>query len=272
MSGHHISDAYIPAAFNKSSDIESRESFKALGLTGTHGSVAVRGKGESVCAKCNKDIVGASLAAMGKHFHQNCFTCSQCLKPIPVKIGGVTPSFGTLGSNDDVWCENCMKIDREMGTAHSVFEKKGGSAAKKPVAASGGAAGAASGAPCTACGKPLSGKSTVLKDGTKYHPACFVCAGCKSDLSAGHKFQDGKPFCGACYNKKNFTSDPYRNKVPPAHLVDGPTVDDFSSLSASKAKPVAAGGSGAGKFCSSCGKPNTLGPAAKFCGECGAKF
>jgi len=241
MSRHHISDAYIPEAFNKHSDIESREAFKALGLSGEYSqSVSVKGKVEK-CAKFSKDIVGASLIAMGKHFHQSCFTCSQCHKAIPVKIGGVTPSFATLG--DDVWCEDCVNKDKQTGTAHSVFEKKGGPG-KSPakVAGAGAGAGSGAGATCKACAKALPSKYVVLKDGSKYHKECFVCANCKSDLSAGHKFHEDKAYCGNCYTKRVFTSDPYKNKIPPAHLVDdGPA----------PAVPV----SGAGKFCGMCGQP-----------------
>ena len=115
------------------------------------------------CFKCLKEIIPPT--PISRHndqcYHQNCFTCSICNKPI--KETQIFP--------DLIRCLNCV-------------EKHGPKCNK-----------------CNSCFKPKSGLLTYKKipnNETYFHPECFVCTKCNQRLSDGFYEQDGILICISC--------------------------------------------------------------------------
>jgi len=259
---HPISDQWIPEAFlQNAGKIDSKDAHKALGLGDNYETVGVRGgQNQGNCKACGEKIVGASVKAMDCHFHQKCFTCSNCKKAISVGPG--SSGYGTSG--DAIWCTPCIDEHKQAYLSKKAGSKIGGASSGGNNSSSGG--GAASGARCAKCSGNLSGKYMKTKEGTTYHAECFVCAICKADLSAGYKMHNSKPHCGNCYTKQVFTADPYRNKIPPASVMAEDNKRSATAVTSS------VGSGGAPKFCPECGSGNDKGAQAKFCGGCGHKF
>jgi paxillin len=103
---------------------------------------------------------------LDKPWHPECFKCAGCGSPFSTGSGG-----GSFMIRDDrPYCQGCT--DKTLGS-------------------------------CAGCGGKLTGAVLTALD-RSWHPACFVCAGCKKAFTGG-KFKmspskPGVPYCDGCVN------------------------------------------------------------------------
>ncbi|XP_063718357.1 four and a half LIM domains protein 2-like [Symsagittifera roscoffensis] len=121
----------------------------------------------NTCFAC-KEIISVDqkdLAFKDKHWHEKCFKCSECKKPLKDQ------SFGF--QDGQLYCSECWDNN---------FAPK-----------------------CTKCQLPFKAGSMKLSwNGGEYHKECFCCAECDKVIGqeAFHP-QEGKPYCEDCW-EKNF--------------------------------------------------------------------
>ncbi|XP_029023236.1 LIM domain-containing protein 1 isoform X2 [Betta splendens] len=99
------------------------------------------------CTRCDKEVCGAGRAcrAMGRLFHDTCFTCCVCTKKLAGK-----PFYSTSGG---IYCEE----DFLYSGAHPSPEV------------------------CDSCGFLISDLLLQAR-GKSYHPSCFRCVVCRQSL------------------------------------------------------------------------------------------
>ncbi|KAI9015037.1 hypothetical protein BC832DRAFT_547164 [Gaertneriomyces semiglobifer] len=133
------------------------------------------------CAACGNPIVGECIEACEKRWCRGCFKCEVCKEPL-------THSYFTHDSKP--YCEKHYYTTIKDNII-----------------------------PCRGCSKPITGKFT-LNAGHRWHPECFKCGFCRTELrapvteqgwirtgvgmsagSAGFKNKDDIPYCDACYVK-----------------------------------------------------------------------
>eukprot|EP00053_Salpingoeca_punica_P013736 m.124405 g.124405 ORF g.124405 m.124405 type:complete len:667 (+) comp16289_c0_seq1:83-2083(+) len=171
------------------------------------------------CAKCNESLTGKVIVALGKEYHEACFLCSECTKPIAGSGGFVIKgdafvcadcsraknqcsSCGlAIAANalrdvqglrlhaDCVKCHTC-KIQLSESTAQ-VFNKKLycathlEKAQNERVDQTQG---------CALCSRPIT-EQAVLALNKQWHRSCFVCHACKKPITSKFQEQDGKVYC-----------------------------------------------------------------------------
>jgi hypothetical protein len=204
-------------------------------------------KGKQFCAACGKVISGPAVNFEANVYHDACFSCAACGKPVDY-MEGFVPHAGR--------------------PYHAECHRK------------------ANVAKCPECGQPLVGKIVTAPDGSKHHKDCYVCAGCRGSLAAGLVLREGRPLCVSCAKcsplaaaatpapppavQAGIRVDPRSGKVrqlplasaapapaaaaPPAPQDAGPT----------SAGPAATAGA---NFCTGCGAR----VSGKFCGQCGRR-
>lgn len=111
------------------------------------------------CAVCKEPLTGKYYPCGDKLYHEKCFKCKDCGKSV---VDGFKESPPGATHDVGVFCPK------------HYYDHFGDN--------------------CTACGKKIQEKSTVLKD-FKYHPECFACCVCKKQLDNGKyhtKYDDEK--------------------------------------------------------------------------------
>ncbi|TPX65165.1 hypothetical protein SpCBS45565_g05312 [Spizellomyces sp. 'palustris'] len=118
------------------------------------------------CEKCDKPVLndtgpGLSYTQDGiQHaYHRKCFTCAECQKPIDD-----TSFYLHL---EKPHCKACYE-ERILGR-------------------------------CAACDESLSGTATMKAGSKKFHPKCFVCEKCKTELQGRYFEKDDAFWCRSCY-------------------------------------------------------------------------
>uniref|UniRef100_A0A7S4CF70 LIM zinc-binding domain-containing protein n=1 Tax=Eutreptiella gymnastica TaxID=73025 RepID=A0A7S4CF70_9EUGL len=113
------------------------------------------------CVKCKQPIAGMILTALNAKWHETCFVCIKCEKPLAHQKFFIEEDDS---GNEVPLCEKCTP---------------------KPE-------------PCFSCGQPVD-RGIVALDAT-WHPACFVCGHCKSALDGPFFPKDKIPYCSKeCY-------------------------------------------------------------------------
>jgi len=107
---------------------ETNAVFNQLGVSVSSGRKEKTPRKTETCAGCNKPIEGRVLGAMDKTYHPDCFTCSQCARPI--EMSGQQGTF--LVRNNEPWCTKCDDWDKKENpkgskTANSGAGKAGSS-------------------------------------------------------------------------------------------------------------------------------------------------
>jgi len=143
--------------------------------------------GKEKCAKCGKLILGneGKVRAMGTMYHEKCFYCDIC--------GHTITDACYKGEGGKLYCSEACARRAGMG----------GETGTKPPAPKD--APASSQDPddykvCSACGKDLDDDFIVLA-GKPLHRKCFVCSGCKKQLTNQVFNVDGKICCKECAEK-----------------------------------------------------------------------
>ena len=210
-----------------------------------------RDEGKTYCGKCGDVMMGDGVTTgSGVAYHEHCFTCQACSKPI---------------LPDTPFAERSGKVYH-------------------PTCAPGAVGGSTK---CTGCGQVLTGKFVRTSDQSPWHRECFVCTTCKKDLSAGYAMRSDKPYCSSCasaatpYITKTIGATSNKDmggirynqvtrevtRVPPSSVAPTAGANFKSTISSpsSSASPASGGGS---KFCTNCATPLN---GSRFCSSCGQK-
>jgi len=147
--------------------------------------VAIGGVGADApkCLGCGKNLGGMFKTALNGKWHEECFACITCKKPI------TDTKFA-------------VKEGRPMCSSCQVADYKGLSTITSSTGTM----------PCAGCGGEITGKSILFE--TKYYhkgpPSCLKCAMCYKtiDTDTGFVTSGGKPFHNACAKKMNPDGDP----------------------------------------------------------------
>jgi paxillin len=124
------------------------------------------------CAKCQQEIVGASVVALGSQFHADCFTCAY---------------------------SGCGKVIRDDYVEHdgkAYCTEASGPCYKRAL-----------GKVCAACSNPLeTNYLSVL--GKQFHRQCFACKMCSKPFETLEFFPiNDEPYCEPCAMKLQMAAD-----------------------------------------------------------------
>ena len=193
------------------------------------------------CAKCDLYVEGEVVSALGKTYHQNCFTCASCGKPFPT---GERVTF----TGKTCLCQRCIHANGELGApkqqASSNQGRGGGSSTNGSPQHHNGAAGAVpateakshqsqaspqqatqllqhtsssstsngrnggshsqgiSDDSCAGCGEELKDGQALMALDKQYHVWCFKCRACQVLLHGEYMGKDGHPYCEKDYQHK----------------------------------------------------------------------
>ncbi|KAK9501233.1 hypothetical protein O3M35_011983 [Rhynocoris fuscipes] len=122
------------------------------------------------CAECKKYVEGDVVTALGKTYHQGCFTCANCKQPFP--SGERVTYTGKI-----VLCSKCSNLPEENNThSNSVTE-------------------------CSRCFQELKEGQAVIALDRQWHVWCFKCTICGVPLHGEFMGKDGEPYCEKDYHK-----------------------------------------------------------------------
>ncbi|XP_017460539.1 PREDICTED: paxillin-like, partial [Rhagoletis zephyria] len=114
------------------------------------------------------------ITAMGQNYHPQCFTCTECAKPLS--------PYNFYEKNGKPYCEDDY---------HRLFSPK-----------------------CFACKEPIKDNDFITAMGHDYHPKCFKCTECAKPLSPYNFYEkNGLPYCEDDYHKL-FSPKCYECKEP----------------------------------------------------------
>ncbi|EGG20761.1 paxillin [Cavenderia fasciculata] len=171
------------------------------------------------CAGCRKPILGETIQAMGKMFHPEHFSCSNCHNPIGTKnfyeqegVPHCEKCYQELfcarcAHCDDPITDRCITaLGRRFHVHHFVctqclkpfeggnfFERDGRPYCETDFYAT-------FAARCGGCNQPIRGEC-INALGTQWHPEHFVCQYCQKSFASGTFFEfGGKPYCDIHYH------------------------------------------------------------------------
>jgi len=191
------------------------------------------------CKQCGEAITDCILQIQGENWHESCFVCGECKKPIADALYVVR--------NDTPHCQACDKaIEQRNQKKTSWKEKQYG-----PVIGQ-----------CTLCGKDCHEGGPIMAANKKlFHVTCFICTRCKKDVRDGFQMREDRLFCPTCayvpvaLNLGKRTVEV--NSMSPK-LVTTPATEEVDEQ-------------GNVKFCPSCRARNVR-SGGKFCISCGFKY
>lgn len=171
------------------------------------------------CAGCGKPLEAKRLAALGKHWHHNCFRCTNCGADV---ADGYVEENGMPyceACDDKLFSEPCTRCGKPLGGEFLVALERKWHQACWTCTNCNGAQGSLDdgvivgkdGEPyceacdpekCAVCGKGL-GSKRIAAAGLKLHSKCYVCANCHrpDSLADGFLEEEGKLYCEPCYDK-----------------------------------------------------------------------
>jgi len=143
--------------------------------------------GVEACAKCGAPIGNERLDAEGKPWHPSCFACHLCGKFL---TGSYFPKSGNFYCLECAEKQNpCAQCGKPIpaGTKYSVNSEGKNyhteCASKKKI--------------CCKCDLPITDVEIFAAD-KYFHPACFKCAECGTQLEGKFINVNGNPVCSAC--------------------------------------------------------------------------
>lgn len=123
---------------------------------------------EEICPGCSNALGPKRVVALDKKWHPECLVCTACRGSL---------AGGFLNRGGMPYCGNCPAPEEQPAAAP---------APQVPAEDL-----------CPACSKPL-GPQRVGALGKKWHKDCFVCTGCKAEISGGFVDHGGFPYCASC--------------------------------------------------------------------------
>ncbi|XP_046667258.1 actin-binding LIM protein 3 isoform X4 [Homalodisca vitripennis] len=129
------------------------------------------------CANCGLYVEGEVVSALGKTYHQKCFTCARCRQAFP---SGERVTY----TGKEVLCAKCVQIPvRETQSLQS-----------SPTSTSG--------TECAGCKEELKEGQALIALDRQWHIWCFKCKACGAVLHGEYMGKDGVPYCEKDYQKQ----------------------------------------------------------------------
>ncbi|XP_054288592.1 actin-binding LIM protein 3 isoform X4 [Macrosteles quadrilineatus] len=139
------------------------------------------------CANCGQYVEGEVVSALGKTYHQKCFTCARCRQVFP---GGERVTY----TGKEVLCTKCIHIP----------VKETQSLQSSPTSATG--------TECAGCKEELKEGQALIALDRQWHIWCFKCKACGAVLHGEYMGKDGVPYCEKDYQKQFGVKCAYCNR------------------------------------------------------------
>ncbi|XP_066246465.1 actin-binding LIM protein 2 isoform X3 [Euwallacea similis] len=139
------------------------------------------------CASCGDYVEGEVVTALGKTYHQKCFTCARCRQPFP---SGEKVTY----TGKEVLCQKCVQIPVRDSTPKS-------SPATSPLPNE-----------CAGCREDLKEGQVLVALDKSWHIWCFKCYTCSAVLHGEYMGRDGVPYCERDYQKQFGVKCAYCNR------------------------------------------------------------
>ncbi|CAH1134846.1 unnamed protein product [Ceutorhynchus assimilis] len=140
------------------------------------------------CAACGDYVEGEVVTALGKTYHQKCFTCARCRQPFP---SGEKVTY----TGKEVLCQKCVQIpvrDATPKTSPSTIS---------PLPNE-----------CAGCREDLKEGQVLVALDKSWHIWCFKCHSCGTVLHGEYMGKDGVPYCERDYQKQFGVKCAYCNR------------------------------------------------------------
>uniref|UniRef100_A0A7E4VR20 Actin-binding LIM protein 1 n=1 Tax=Panagrellus redivivus TaxID=6233 RepID=A0A7E4VR20_PANRE len=144
--------------------------------------------GGTKCQICKRSCKGSYLRDGEKHFHIDCFKCTECKAPLS-ETGYYVRSDGTYVCPTHYKAISSPLVVRTEQPAAT----QQGQLPSPPLG---------SPSACAECGEQLSTGQVLLALNKSWHVWCFKCSECAAVLQGEYMARDGKPFCCRDYNIK----------------------------------------------------------------------
>lgn len=138
------------------------------------------------CASCQDYVEGEVVTALGKTYHQKCFTCNRCRQPFP---SGEKVTY----TGKEVLCQKCVQIPVRDGTP------KASPTTNNPNE-------------CAGCRQELKEGQALVALDQQWHVWCFKCGTCGIVLHGEYMGRDGIPYCERDYQKQYGVKCAYCNR------------------------------------------------------------
>jgi len=141
--------------------------------------------GSNSCGKCGSDVGGEHIKAMDKVWHVHHFTCNRCNKELR---GGAF-----FVQNGQPECTNCVERSNPCSkcgrgiTGQYLYSPQGEKWHTECVDKKS----------CAKCHQHV-GETEISALGKHWHPHCFTCSKCHSQLSGNFVVKDDQPLCNNC--------------------------------------------------------------------------
>lgn len=145
-----------------------------------------------LCRKCGKPILDTFVTVEGRQYHETCFTCAMCMKPISGSAFVLTLDGPICQRCDEKQAIKCFKCgERIKGKIMKVDGRSYHEAC----------------CTCSRCGGPISDSYFPSDDGIicdkcdeeEYLAGLPVCVVCQQRIEDKHPIVDGKPMHKACF-------------------------------------------------------------------------
>jgi len=145
-------------------------------------------KKENKCEKCQGIIQGECTVALGKTWHKEHFVCSTCGK-------GIIGDFYDHNNSKSINCKSCAEkvfvcVKCNLLIEGEYYVTKEGKFHSHCVEIS----------PCFVCKQKIIGVEMIAL-GKFYHPECFKCNECGSQLQQQFYLLNENPICKSCSDK-----------------------------------------------------------------------
>ncbi|XP_076266584.1 actin binding LIM protein Uncoordinated 115a isoform X6 [Rhynchophorus ferrugineus] len=140
------------------------------------------------CAECGDYVEGEVVTALGKTYHQKCFTCARCRQAFP---SGEKVTY----TGKEVLCQKCVQIPVRDATPKT-----------SPTATS------PSPNECAGCREDLKEGQVLVALDKSWHIWCFKCRSCDAVLHGEYMGKDGVPYCERDYQKQFGVKCAYCNR------------------------------------------------------------
>ncbi len=144
------------------------------------------------CAGCGNYVEGEVVTALGKTYHQQCFTCDGCHRPFPT---GERVTF----TGKTCLCQRCVRNNSDNNKNHQngkvTSNVKSTPVTSTPVTKPDDDI-------CAGCEEELKDGQALMALDKQYHIWCFKCKACGVLLHGEYMGKDGHPYCEKDYQSQ----------------------------------------------------------------------
>ncbi|CAG9861145.1 unnamed protein product [Phyllotreta striolata] len=144
----------------------------------------------SKCAICNEYVEGEVVTALGKTYHQKCFTCNRCKQNFPA---GEKVTY----TGKEVLCPKCVQVPVPQTTSKSSPTTNNANASANE---------------CAGCKEELKEGQALVALDRQWHIWCFKCSTCGVILHGEYMGRNGVPYCERDYQKQFGVKCAYCNR------------------------------------------------------------